>query len=67
MLNELNRSIVLALQESGAFIVSGTTLAGGDFAIRVAITNHRSRHSDFAALVDAVVFTGRRLSSAVRA
>ena len=57
----LNRSIVVSLQESGRFVVSGTTLAGGIFAIRVAITNHRSRWSDFTALADAVVHAGRRL------
>lgn len=58
-LNALNRAIVLGLQESGRFVVSGTTLAGGVFAIRVAITNHRSRLEDFAALVEAVVEFGR--------
>ena len=66
-LDALNRSIVLALQESGSFIVSSTTLAGGVFAIRAAITNHRSRSSDFSALAKAVVRTGRSLLREPRA
>jgi aromatic-L-amino-acid decarboxylase len=56
-LNKVNREIVLRLQESGEFVVSGTTLCG-NYAIRVANTNHRSRMEDFAALVDAVVRHG---------
>jgi hypothetical protein len=35
----------------------------GKFAIRVAITNHRSRREDFDLLVDAVVQLGRELSA----
>jgi aromatic-L-amino-acid decarboxylase len=60
-LNAVNREIVLALQETGRFIVSGTTLASGAFAIRVANTNHRSRLEDFDALVTAVIEHGRAL------
>ncbi len=63
--NALNREIVLALQESGCFVVSGTTLASGAFAIRVANTNHRSRFEDFDALARAVVECGRGLASGV--
>jgi aromatic-L-amino-acid decarboxylase len=60
-LNALNRAITHALQESGRFVVSGTTLHGA-YALRVAITNHRSRREDFAALAAATVATGRRLA-----
>ena len=60
-LNALNRAITHALQESGEFVVSGTTLASGQYALRVAITNHRSRREDFSALAEAVAMTGRRL------
>ncbi len=63
-IDALNRSIVVALQESGRFVVSGTTLASGVFAIRVANTNHRSRLDDFEALVDAIVEHGRALVGA---
>lgn len=53
-----NREIVLRLQESGEFIVSGTVLLG-KYAIRVAHVNHRTRAEDFDALLDAVVRHGR--------
>jgi aromatic-L-amino-acid/L-tryptophan decarboxylase len=35
----------------------------GKFAIRVAITNHRSRDEDFDALVDAVVAIGEEIAA----
>jgi aromatic-L-amino-acid decarboxylase len=59
-LNLLNRELVLRLQESGRFIVSGTVL-DGIYAIRVANTNHRSRMEDFDALANDVVLQGRNL------
>jgi aromatic-L-amino-acid decarboxylase len=59
--NALNRAITHTLQESGEFVVSGTTLASGQYALRVAITNHRSRREDFSALAEAVAVTGRRI------
>lgn len=62
-LNKLNRELVLRLQESGEFVVSGTLL-NEDYVIRVANTNHRSRIEDFDALVTAVVAEGRQLASA---
>ena len=58
LLNQWNRELVMRLQESGEFIVSGTVL-DGTYAIRVANTNHRSRMEDFDALVDATVKLGR--------
>ncbi len=60
-LGALNRSILVDLQESGAFVVSGTTLASGCFGLRVAIVNHRSQREDFEALVKTVLEAGRRL------
>jgi aromatic-L-amino-acid/L-tryptophan decarboxylase len=59
-LNALNQEILLRVQESGLAIPSHTML-GGRFAIRVAITNHRSRREDFDLLVRAVVDTGDAL------
>jgi aromatic-L-amino-acid/L-tryptophan decarboxylase len=59
-LNELNQEILLRIQESGLAVPSSTVLAGR-FAIRVAITNHRSRREDFDLLVRAVVETGDAL------
>jgi hypothetical protein len=35
---------------------------GGRFALRVAITNHRSRREDFDLLVDAVLAAGAELT-----
>ena len=59
-LNALNQEILLRIQESGVAIPSQTVL-NGKFAIRVAITNHRSRREDFDLLVRAVVETGAAL------
>ena len=52
-LNDLNREILLRLQESGVAVPSHTVL-NGRFAIRVAVTNHRSRREDFDLLVRSV-------------
>jgi len=59
-LNALNTEILLRIQESGLAIPS-QTLLNGKFAIRVAVTNHRSRREDFDLLVKAVVETGAAL------
>lgn len=60
-LDAANREILVRMQETGIAVPSGTTVKGR-FAIRVAITNHRSGHADFDALVDAVVRIGSELS-----
>jgi len=52
-LNGLNKEVLLRVQESGAAVPSSTVL-DGKFALRVAITNHRSRREDFEVLVAAV-------------
>jgi glutamate/tyrosine decarboxylase-like PLP-dependent enzyme len=59
--NTLNRRLLIELQESGRYIVSSTTLTGV-YALRVAITNHRSRTDDFTALAEDCVRLGDRLS-----
>lgn len=56
-LNDLNEEIVIRLQDSGAAVPSMTQLSGR-LAIRVAITNHRSRREDFDLLVSRVVEIG---------
>ncbi|HXO85838.1 MAG TPA: pyridoxal-dependent decarboxylase [Gemmatimonadales bacterium] len=53
-LNALNKEILLRIQESGVAIPSQTML-DGRFAIRVAVSNHRSRREDFDLLVRSVV------------
>ncbi|MBI4468034.1 MAG: hypothetical protein HY650_01795 [Acidobacteria bacterium] len=60
-LDALNRELLIRIQESGIAVPSSTRL-GGRYALRVAITNHRSRIEDFEDLVDAVL----RLGAAVR-
>ncbi len=58
----LNRRIVVELQESGRHIVSGTVL-DGRYAIRLAITNHRSRMEDFDALAEDCIRIGDQLAA----
>jgi aromatic-L-amino-acid/L-tryptophan decarboxylase len=53
LLNALNKEVLLRLQESGIAVVSSTILEE-KFALRAAITNHRSRREDFEILVQAV-------------
>ncbi|HEU5154252.1 MAG TPA: pyridoxal-dependent decarboxylase [Gemmatimonadales bacterium] len=59
-LNAANEEILLRIQEAGIAVPSGTVL-NGRYAIRVAITNHRSRWEDFETLVNAVTKTGAAL------
>ncbi|NWJ48778.1 MAG: aminotransferase class V-fold PLP-dependent enzyme [Chloroflexi bacterium] len=60
LLDRLNQEILLRLQESGKAVPSGTRIQGR-FAIRVAITNHRSRKEDFELLCQLVVNYGQEL------
>jgi aromatic-L-amino-acid decarboxylase len=59
-LNALNREVLLRVQESGVAVPSSTVL-NGKFAIRLAITNHRSRLEDFDVLVSAVKETAAKV------
>lgn len=59
-LTDLNREIVLRLQEAGTAAPS-TTVIGNKFAIRVANVNHRSKREDFELLVLEVVRLGQEL------
>jgi glutamate/tyrosine decarboxylase-like PLP-dependent enzyme len=61
-LNALNRELVLRLQESGEFVVSGTVLKGR-YALRIANTNHRSRLQDFEDLVQWSLKIGREIEA----
>jgi aromatic-L-amino-acid/L-tryptophan decarboxylase len=56
-MNGVNQELLMRLQESGIAVISSTVL-GGKFALRAAITNHRSKREDFQILVDAVVKIG---------
>jgi glutamate/tyrosine decarboxylase-like PLP-dependent enzyme len=59
-LNRINEEILLRIQESGLAVPSSTTI-DGKFALRVAITNHRSRQEDFDLLIEAVSRLGREV------
>jgi aromatic-L-amino-acid decarboxylase len=60
LLNKLNQELLQLLQTRGIASPSSTRL-DGRFSIRVAITNHRSRRSDFDALIDGVLHIGDEL------
>jgi aromatic-L-amino-acid/L-tryptophan decarboxylase len=60
-LNAFNTELLTRLQESGVAAPSGTSV-NGTYAIRCAITNHRSRREDFDILVNEVVKLGDELA-----
>lgn len=60
-LNPLNRELLLRLQERGVAVPSSTVLRGR-FAIRCAITNHRTQRADLDLLVENVRSIGDELS-----
>jgi aromatic-L-amino-acid decarboxylase len=57
-LDQINQQIVFDLQESGVAAPS-TTRVRGRVAIRVNITNHRTRYSDLEVLVEAALCSAR--------
>jgi aromatic-L-amino-acid/L-tryptophan decarboxylase len=59
-LNELNKNILMTIQERGIASPS-STLLHGIYCIRCAIVNHRSTKSDFDALIKATVEIGDEL------
>jgi glutamate/tyrosine decarboxylase-like PLP-dependent enzyme len=61
-LDALNREILLRIQESGFAVLSPTKLKGR-YAIRIAVTNHRSRTSDFDEIVAEILKLGREEST----
>jgi len=61
-LNALNQEILVRLHEQGIAVPSYTTLKG-NYCLRVAITNHRSRFEDFEILVNEVVRLGEEILS----
>jgi len=56
-LNNLNKKILMQLHESGVAAPSDTTLHG-QYAIRIANVNYRSRKEDFDTLVQGVLQMG---------
>lgn len=61
-LERLNRDLLIELQEQGIAAPSYTTLHG-QYCLRVAISNHRSRQSDFDMLVSEVLRIGDELAA----
>lgn len=61
-LNKLNKEILMALQEQGIASPSSTILHG-NYAIRVANVNHRSKKSDFDLLVKETIRIGNELTT----
>lgn len=59
-LDELNRQIVVEMQERGIAVLSGTTIKGR-YVLHVANCNHRSRRADFCLLVEEVERLGGEL------
>lgn len=60
-LQAINREILMRLQEEGTATLSATVLQGR-FALRVAITNHRTRLEDLNVLAEAVVRLGNEIA-----
>jgi aromatic-L-amino-acid decarboxylase len=58
--DQLNKQIVIELQEAGA-VAPSTTLIGGRLAIRAAIVNHRTGRAEMDALVEGTLARGRAL------
>jgi len=61
-LNSINKEILMRLHEQGIAAPS-YTLLNGKYAIRAAITNHRSRLDDFDTLVEATLRIGREVTA----
>ncbi len=61
-LDRVNHELLIRIQERGIAVPSGTTL-GGRFAIRLAITNHRTRREDLDLFIDQAVALGREIVS----
>jgi len=59
-LNQLNKQILVRLQEDGIAVPSATVIRG-TFSIRVAISNHRSQDEDFDLLVRETLRIGREI------
>ena len=61
-LDEVNKRIVIELQEQGVAVLSGTIIKG-KYVLRAANSNHRSRREDFNVLVREVIRIGKELTA----
>ena len=60
ILKRINSEIMVRLQEEGIAAISDTTVHG-EYCLRVAINNHRTRRGDLELLVQEIIRLGRRL------
>ena len=65
-LDEVNREILLRIQEGGFAVLSPTRLKGR-YTLRIAITNHRSRTQDLHDIVTELLRLGRLVGGSPRA
>jgi glutamate/tyrosine decarboxylase-like PLP-dependent enzyme len=65
LLDRVNEELLLELQEQGIALPSSTRI-NGRFAIRVCITNHRTRRADLDLLVNEVDQRGERLATSLK-
>ena len=63
-LNKMNKEILFQLQEKGIAVPSNTML-NGNFAIRVAIANHRSKREDFEVLINSILDIAQSLDKKI--
>jgi aromatic-L-amino-acid decarboxylase len=61
-LDEVNKQVVVELQEQGVAVLSGTVIKG-KYVLRVANSNHRSRREDFDFLVREVIRIGKEITT----
>jgi len=59
-LNKLNEEILYQVQEKGIAVPSNTII-NGNFAIRVAITNHRTKKEDLEVLINSILDIAEKL------
>ncbi len=64
-LDELNKQIVIELQEQGIAVLSGTII-NDKYVMRAANVNHRSRREDFDILVQEVIRTGKKMKKSIK-
>jgi aromatic-L-amino-acid/L-tryptophan decarboxylase len=62
-LKAINTEIMLRLQEEGTAVISDTTVHG-EYCLRVAINNHRTRRDDLELLVRETIRLGDEIKSA---
>ena len=63
-MDEINKNLVVELQEQGVAVLSGTVIKG-KYVLRAANVNHRSRREDFNILIREVMRIGKELHARI--